>query len=82
MVPYDKYHLSRCDAMEWLAEHYPSFPDEMPSVPLRASWVSESLFKGWAFVELEDGELVFADCLSPCIRKSDMGAFNAAYVLP
>lgn len=72
MVPYDKYHLSRCDAMEWLAEHYPFFPTKMPNVPLRASWVSESLFQGWAFVELEDGELVFADCLSPCIRSADM----------
>ncbi|MEG1123049.1 MAG: hypothetical protein RSE62_12695 [Citrobacter sp.] len=74
---YDKYHINRCNAMEWLSEHYPEFPEAMPEdVPLRASWCSDNLFERWAFVELEDGELVFADCLSPCIRAVDMAGFK------
>lgn len=73
---YDKYHLSRCDAMEWLAEHYPVFPKAMPNVPMRAEWYSANLFRGWAFIILLDGELAFADCLSPCIRSADMEAFK------
>lgn len=43
---YDKYTLNRCDAMEWLAEHYPVFPASMPDVPMRIEWCSENLFKG------------------------------------
>lgn len=73
---YDKYHFSRCDAMEWLAENYPTFPDKMPDVPMKAEWCSESLFKGWMFIILLSGELVFADCLSPCIRAEDMEGFT------
>ncbi|MDU2343325.1 MAG: hypothetical protein E7D81_24845 [Enterobacter asburiae] len=73
---YDKYTLNRCDAMEWLAEHYPVFPDKMPDVPLKADWCSASLFMGWGFVILLDGTLVFADCLSPPIRAEDMAGFK------
>ncbi|WIJ47646.1 hypothetical protein OI984_21530 [Enterobacter roggenkampii] len=73
---YDKYHLSRCDAMEWLAEHYPVFPASMPDVPMRIEWCSENLFKGGSFVILLDGSLVFADCLSPPIRAEDMAGFK------
>ncbi|ENP2748033.1 hypothetical protein ACDF60_004527 [Salmonella enterica] len=74
---YDRYTINRCNAMEWLSEHYPVFPGAMPEdVPLRVSWCSDNLFEGWAFVLLEDGELVFADCLSPCIRASDMEGFK------
>lgn len=73
---YDKYHLSRCDAMEWLAERYPVFPKAMPNVPMRAEWCSADLFRGWAFIILLDGELVFADCLSPCIRAENMEGFK------
>lgn len=74
---YDRYTISRCNAMEWLAEHYPVFPATMPEdVPLCASWCSEKLFEGWCFVELEEGELVFADCLAPCIRAADMAGFR------
>lgn len=73
---YDKYHLSRCDAMEWLAEHYPTFPKTMPDVPMRADWCSENLFRGWSFVVLLDGSLAFADCLSSRIREKDMINFK------
>ncbi|WP_235424680.1 hypothetical protein, partial [Enterobacter hormaechei] len=73
---YDKYTLNRCDAMEWLAEHYPVFPDKMPDVPLKADWCSANLFMGWGFVILLDGTLVFADCLSPPIRAEDMAGFK------
>lgn len=74
---YDRYVINRCNAMEFIAEHYPIFPSKMPEdVPLRASWCSADLFEGWAFVVLEDGELVFADCLSPCIRAADMKGFR------
>jgi len=75
---YDKYTLNRCDAMEWLAEHYPIFPDNMPDVPMRADWCSADLFKGWFFIILLDGSLAFADCLSPAIRAEDMNGFNMA----
>ncbi|HBU7565735.1 hypothetical protein [Escherichia coli] len=51
---YDKYTLNRCDAMEWLAEHYPVFPGKMPDVPLKADWCSANLFMGWGFVILPD----------------------------
>ncbi|EPZ2140094.1 hypothetical protein RZR38_19030 [Citrobacter freundii] len=73
---YDKYTLNRCDAMEWLAEHYLVFPDKMPDVPLKADWCSANLFMGWGFVILLDGTLVFADCLSPPIRAEDMAGFK------
>lgn len=73
---YDKYTLNRCDAMEWLAEHYPAFPSNMPDVPMRAEWCSASLFRGWSFIILLDGSLAFADCLSPPIRAEDMNGFK------
>lgn len=73
---YDKYHLSRCDAMEWLAENYPEFPNKMPDVPMKADLCGGSLFNGCMFVVLLDGSLVFADCLSPCIRAEDMEGFT------
>ncbi|WP_425655348.1 hypothetical protein [Enterobacter roggenkampii] len=73
---YDNYTINRCDAMEWLAEHYPTFPDRMPDVPLKADWCSASLFRGWSFVILLDGSLVFADCLSPPILAEDMAGFK------
>ncbi len=73
---YDKYHLSRCDAMEWLAEHYPVFPASMPVVPMRVEWCSENLFKGWAFIISLIGTLAFADCLSLCNPSEDMEGFR------
>ena len=73
---YDKYTLNRCDAMEWLAEHYLVFSDKMPDVPLKADWCSANLFMGWGFVILLDGTLVFADCLSPTIQAEDMAGFK------
>lgn len=77
VMTYDRYTINRCNAIEWLAEHYPVFPVALPDdVPFRASWCSETLFEGWAFVVLECGELVFADCLSPCIRAADMEGFK------
>ncbi len=79
---YDRYTIDRCNAMEWLAEHYPVFPAAMPEdVPLRASWCSGNLFECWSFVQLEDGELVFADCISPCIRAVDMKGFKLPEVI-
>lgn len=78
---YDKYTLNRCDAMEWLAEHYPVFPANMSGVPMRTRWCSENLFNGWRFVLLESGEWVFADCLSPCIRAEDMDGFKLPALL-
>ena len=72
---YDRYHIERCDAMEWLAENYPDFPESMPDVKQLVDGISESLFRGWKFIVVED-ELLFADCLSPCIRKSDMKNFG------
>lgn len=73
---YDKYQLSRCDAMEWLAEHYPVFPASMPDVPQNCSGISYPLYKRWRFVYLDNGVLAFADCLSPCIRAEDMEDFR------
>jgi len=72
MIPYDRYHLSRCDALEFLARNFDQFPECMPELVKEvAPGISENIYKGWMFVVLEDGELVFADCLSPCIRASD-----------
>lgn len=73
MIAYDRYHLNRCDAIEFLTENFDSFPESMPeSVSLVAEGISESIFKGWRFVVIDSGELVFADCISPCIRACDM----------
>lgn len=69
---YDQYEINRCNAMEWLKDNYPVFPTTMPDVPQLANGISDNLFEGWGFVVLVSGELVFADCLSPCITASDM----------
>lgn len=77
IIPYDKYHLYRCDALEFLLNNFDEFPETMPAcVTEIAPGVSENVFRGWHFVVLENGELVFADCLSPCIRAAD---FNNIY---
>lgn len=78
---YDRYHLSRCDALEFLAANYPLFPETMPNVREVAEGISENIFRGWCFVVLENGKLVFADCLSPCITKADLEAHNATVIL-
>jgi len=72
MIAYDRYHLSRCDALEFLTNNFDEFPSVMPSCVVEiADGISESVFRGWRFVVIDTGELVFADCLSPCIRASD-----------
>jgi len=72
MIAYDRYHLNRCDALEFLANNFDQFPECMPELVSEiAEGVSEDIFRGWRFVVLHDGELVFADCLSPCIRARD-----------
>lgn len=58
--------------MEFIKDRYNEFPLEMPDVKQLAEGISESQFEGWKFVVLDDGELVFADCLSECIRKGDI----------
>lgn len=69
---YDNYHINRCDAMEFLFNNFEFFPDKMPELVREvAEGISEDIFRGWRFIVLEEGELVFADCLSPCIRSSD-----------
>lgn len=81
-MTYDRYHLSRCDALEFLAVNYLVFPETMPNVREVAEGVSENIFRGWRFVVLEEGELVFADCLSPCITKADLEAVRDTILLP
>ena len=72
MIEYDRYHLNRCDALEFLANNFDRFPECMPELVREvAPGISENIYKGWMFIVLEDGELVFADCLSPCIRARD-----------
>ncbi len=76
MTQYDNYHINRCDALEFLLDNFGEFPEQMPSLVREvAAGISENVFRGWCFVRLEDGELVFADCLSPCIRACDF--YNA-----
>lgn len=80
MIAYDRYHLSRCDALEFLANNFDQFPECMPELVREvAPGISENIYKGWCFVVLEDGELVFADCLSPCIRAADFRNMLAEY---
>lgn len=69
---YDRYLISRCNAIEFIKDRYNEFPLEMPDVKQIAKGISESQFEGWKFIILDDGELVFADCLSECIRKDDV----------
>ncbi len=72
MIAYDNYHIKRCDALEFLTNNFKEFPSVMPSCVVEVAYgISENIFRGWMFVVLADGELVFADCLSPCIRASD-----------
>lgn len=72
MCNYDNYHLNRCDALEFLANNFDQFPETMPELVREvADGISEDIFRGWRFVVIESGELVFADCLSPCIRARD-----------
>lgn len=69
---YDNDHINRCDALEFIVNNFDVFPETMPGfVREVAPGISEEIFKGWRFVVLKDGELVFADCLSPCIRAED-----------
>ena len=78
MIQYDSYHINRCDALEFLHAEVGFWPDCVPAGgPTKE--IGESLFHGWCFILLEDGELVFADCLSPCIRKSDFEEYCAHY---
>lgn len=79
---YDAYSLDRCDAMEWLAKTYRVLPDVIPAEMNQIDgWCSAPLFKDWRFVVLDNGELVFANFLSPCITKADLEAHNATVLL-
>ena len=81
MIEYDNYHINRCEALEFLSRNFHDFPEHMPNVREVAEGISENIFKGWRFVVIDSGELVFADCLTPCIRKIDLEEFNATFSL-
>lgn len=68
MTTYDRYHINRCDALEFL--HAEGGPTKE---------IGERIFNSWGFVLLLSGEVVFADCLSPCIRKRDFEEYCAQY---
>ena len=73
MIEYDRYHIDRCDAIEFLVNNFSEFPEIMPEIVCEvAPGISENIFRNWRFVVLDDGELVFAKCLSPCIRHRDL----------
>lgn len=74
---YDKYTLDRCDAMEWLAKNLVEWPTEI--VDGRSKHIGKSLFKSWCFVNTTDDEIIFGDCLSPCITESDFYNFLHDY---
>jgi len=66
--------------MEFLANNFDRFPECMPEMVREvADGISEDIFRGWRFVVLETGELVFADCLSPCIKAQDFDNIFYAY---
>lgn len=72
MTQYDKYHIDRCDAMEYLVQNVKKFPTTIPQS------IGQRLFRDWCFVRLDDGEIVFANCLSPCITANDLKQWREA----
>lgn len=71
MTLYDKYHIDRCDAMEYLVQNVEKFPTTIPRGS-RSKHIGQRLFRDWCFVRLDDGNIVFANCLSPCITANDL----------
>lgn len=74
---YDKYTINRCDSMEWLAKNLVEWPTSMPNGD--ADMISMNMFNGWYFIRSMSGDIVFADCLSPCITESDFYNFLHNY---
>lgn len=78
MINYDRYHLSRCDALEFLHAEVGFWPDCVPDGgPTKE--IGEALFRRWRFILSVENELLFADCLSEPIRKSDFEEYRAHY---
>jgi len=61
-----KYSVFREGAMEYLLQNVEQFPKEVPGK------ISISIFQGWRWVESLEGEIIFADCISPCITAKDL----------
>lgn len=77
MTQYDNYHINRCDALEYLVNNWGEFPRVVPEGG-PCNTISQMYYKGWCFVlTLPDEEVVFADCLSPCIRREDFEQYRA-----
>ena len=61
-----KYSVFREDAMEYLLKNVEQFPKEIPGK------IAISIFQGWRWVESLEGEIIFADCISPFITAKDL----------
>lgn len=74
---YDNYTINRCDAMEWLAKNLVEWPMEI--VGGETEIVSMNMFNGWYFIQTMSGDIIFADCLLPCITETDFYNFLYDY---
>lgn len=82
MSNYDKYHIDRCDAMEYLDRKWGNFPDSIPSGGACKD-VSVAYFRNWRFVNtLPDNNLVFANCLSAAITSDDLKEYQLNMRVP
>lgn len=77
-MSYDRYHIYRCESLEFLHNEVGFFPDCVPSGGLSNN-VGEAIFNGWRFILSLDGELLFSNCLSDPIRKRDFEEYAAKY---
>jgi hypothetical protein len=77
-MSYDKYHIDRCEALEFLHAEVGFWPDCVPDGGPTSN-VGEAIFRSWRFILSLGGELLFANCLSDPIRKRDFLDFIARY---
>lgn len=58
--------IEREDALEYLLLSVDDFPLDVPGK------ISIRIFKDWHWVVLENDEVVFANCILPCITAEDL----------
>lgn len=76
MNGYDEYHLNHCDALEYLVNNWGEFPRVVPEGG-PCETISECYYKNWRFVLTLEGEIVFANCISPGITREEFERYRA-----
>lgn len=71
-----KESVSRVEALEFLAKHYGRFPDSLPT-DRPSEHISHRMVGGWRWVGSLEGDIIFADCLQPCIEAAEFDAYVA-----